>query len=945
MAATALIKFTQGALVGAAGEALVGVPGVQVDIENDDPTDVQSWKIDLVYVPPGSGVAITTPLAQGNGAVPFASFTPDATPGCYRVFLYVYSSINQTGTSNVDARCFAIPDVLGKIYPPYQQLPAKLPVTGSGVVGEKPDEMNFGGQPYGWAGEGTDGLLLDFIRSTVSIMAGAWQEPVLDKDLSAPPGGPTLGDRYIVGAGASGDWAGQDDDIATWDGTAWVFLTPIEGATTYVDDEAVWYRFEGGSWTLVSGGGGAVSSVFGRTGAVVAAAGDYDAIQVDYDNSTSGLAATDVKGALDEVTAGLISLIGSIPPPAPVDSVFGRTGAVVAVSGDYTALEVDYDNSGSGLVATDVQAAIDEVLAAASAPVASVFGRTGAVVAVAGDYTALEVDYDNSGSGLVATDVQAAIDEVLAAAAAPVSSVFGRAGAVVAAASDYDADQVDYDNAISGLTATDVKAAIDELAATGGGLDIAALTEEVPEAGDWLVFSDTSDADNLKKVDWDDLPGGPSISAAVQTTDDTPTTIHSYSTLNDSSSVLLKFTVHAIDALGNMGVWDVVAGAYRSNASVVTVKDVAYLNGPFKDSAASAWDVDVLVSGQDLNITVTGPAADTVDWGIIGEVTELQGPSLPPFVTVLFGTKTSGRPVIQTSDDGGVTWVERVDGQAPNEIIRTAARNPTTGTMIGAGDNGIYFRSVDSGVTWSQVGIFTGSDEITAVWYGNGMFIIGHFQTAVDAFISRSIDDGLTLAGTVNPEVTFGDQMYDGVWAEGIGLHVGVGNGGNILTSPDGIAWTKRTPDGSYTGSFYGFLGIAWSESQTLLVAVGDGNEIQTSPDGINWTSRTPAGASDRIWSVCYSPSLDLWLIVGDVGGSARIETSPDGINWTSRTPDTPNAALYTCKWNPQAGLFVVAGNAGRVQTSPDGITWTARTTDDGYTGATGAATQKLIGD
>lgn len=56
-----------------------------------------------------------------------------------------------------------------------------------------------------------------------------------------------------------------------------------------------------------------------------------------------------------------------------------------------------------------------------------------------------DVDYDNSGSGLTATDVQAAIDEL---AARP----------VVAAAAD-----VTYDNTVSGLTATDVQAAIDEL--------------------------------------------------------------------------------------------------------------------------------------------------------------------------------------------------------------------------------------------------------------------------------------------------------------------------------------------------------------------------------------------------------------------------------------------------------------------------------------------------
>ena len=44
-----------------------------------------------------------------------------------------------------------------------------------------------------------------------------------------------------------------------------------------------------------------------------------------------------------------------------VDSVFGRTGAVAAVAGDYDANQVDYSNATSDLTATEVQAAIDEL--------------------------------------------------------------------------------------------------------------------------------------------------------------------------------------------------------------------------------------------------------------------------------------------------------------------------------------------------------------------------------------------------------------------------------------------------------------------------------------------------------------------------------------------------------------------------------------------------------
>lgn len=82
--------------------------------------------------------------------------------------------------------------------------------------------------------------------------------------------------------------------------------------------------------------GGLVSSVFGRTGDVVAAAGDYNAGQVLY--------AVDqrVSYANPMWLASLDwSKITNVPANVgAVASVFGRTGAVVAAIGDYTAAQV-----------------------------------------------------------------------------------------------------------------------------------------------------------------------------------------------------------------------------------------------------------------------------------------------------------------------------------------------------------------------------------------------------------------------------------------------------------------------------------------------------------------------------------------------------------------------------------------------------------------------------
>lgn len=68
----------------------------------------------------------------------------------------------------------------------------------------------------------------------------------------------------------------------------------------YATDTSLVYAYDS-SWHTV----GSVASVFGRTGAVTAAAGDYTADEVDYNNGTSGLTATDVQAAIDEVVASI----------------------------------------------------------------------------------------------------------------------------------------------------------------------------------------------------------------------------------------------------------------------------------------------------------------------------------------------------------------------------------------------------------------------------------------------------------------------------------------------------------------------------------------------------------------------------------------------------------------------------------------------------------------
>ena len=187
---------------------------------------------------------------------------------------------------------------------------------------------------------------------------------------------------------------------------------------------------------------------------------DQTAVEVNYDNTASGLAATDVQAALDEVAAGSTddqNISGS--SLAGTDLTIGiENGAseVVDLSSlvgtdDQTATEVTYDNTTSGLVATDVQAAIDEINAAAGT-VALVDNGDGTY-----DFT------DAGGNTTTITDTS-------------ISTLVDNADGTYTYTDETGATQVintnassnPYDNTISGLLATDVQAAIDEINALAG---------------------------------------------------------------------------------------------------------------------------------------------------------------------------------------------------------------------------------------------------------------------------------------------------------------------------------------------------------------------------------------------------------------------------------------------------------------------------------------------
>jgi len=117
------------------------------------------------------------------------------------------------------------------------------------------------------------------------------------------------------------------------------------------------------------------------------------------------------------------------------------------------------DPAGETLVTTDLLVARYNDLAPAGG-VSSVFGRAGAVVAVLGDYAGSLITNDSAVVGATVTDALNTINGLLPA---PVTSVFGRVGIVVATAGDYAASLITNDSTVAG-------AFVDDALNTLGGL-------------------------------------------------------------------------------------------------------------------------------------------------------------------------------------------------------------------------------------------------------------------------------------------------------------------------------------------------------------------------------------------------------------------------------------------------------------------------------------------
>lgn len=189
--------------------------------------------------------------------------------------------------------------------------------------------------------------------------------------------------------------------------------------------------------------------------------------------------------------------------------------------------------------------------------------------------------------------------------------------------------------------------------------------------------------------------------------------------------------------------------------------------------------------------------------------------------------------------------------------------------------------------------------EIFDIEYANNSYIgVGYHGVIIKSndggktWIEIETDNTTTLRG-----VTWVGNKY-----------VAVGELGTILTSIDGMQWTKRE-----SGTVSCFCDIIWNGE--TMVAVGTYGTIITSKDGINWTLMD---SKNELQLRCISWTGSLYIIGGENG---IILTSYDSENWET-IPTSINNTIMDIIWVEEQSKYIAVGHRGTIITSSDGINW-----------------------
>lgn len=103
------------------------------------------------------------------------------------------------------------------------------------------------GLPFLSAGQAQKEVTHNEALQTLDLVAAAAVE---EEPRNEPPVSPAIGSCYIVGASATGAWAGMSQSVAGYTSGGWRFVSPIDGLSAYVKTSGTWANYRSGAWEI-----------------------------------------------------------------------------------------------------------------------------------------------------------------------------------------------------------------------------------------------------------------------------------------------------------------------------------------------------------------------------------------------------------------------------------------------------------------------------------------------------------------------------------------------------------------------------------------------------------------------------------------------------------------------------------------------------------------------
>jgi hypothetical protein len=688
-------------------------------------------------------------------------------------------------------------------------------------------------------------------NEALQMLDALTQLSVLARDAAPPPATPAEGDRYIVGASASGAFSGQDGKVAAWLAGAWSFFTPRAGWLAHIESEGLCVFFDGSAWVALGSALGPLQNL-GLLG-VGATADAVNRLAVTSNAALFAAQTSAAGGSGDlrvvfekEAAAGTASHLFQTGFSGRAEvGLIGSDDLRVKVSADggswRTALEIDRttgrvafpSGAGDGAPAgfrnllRNARFEINNwripstVTLAAGAP-----GHDGLRAGASG------ATYSWSRSGvdvmltITAGSIVLAVDASLIEGGAYVLSHAGTAPARVW--------QMSPSGAFASVPASGLVAA---------GLSAGALTAVEFSTGTVLR---------------------PQLEPGVYASpfERRPRPVELALCNRRNAARLIEPDVTKRNWVTGNSWLSSTSAADHSWQTMRWAKEL----GLFVAVSASGAGNRVMTSPDGVAWTSRTSAADNSWYGLCWS-SELM---------LLVAVSSDGSNRAMTSPDG-INWTARatpVDNQ-----WRNVCWSPELGLFVAISldvTNNRVMTSAD-GVNW------------TAFTAQNGAWLDICWAREPGLFVAVATSGGgnrvMTSPDGVNwtaRSAAAANNWTSVCWAKELGLFVAVantGSGNRVMTSPDGVAWTARA-----SAADNQWFGVAFAPEIGLLAAVAiDGtHRIMTSPDGIVWTARS--APADNLWRcVRWSPELGLFGAIASSGTGNRVMTSKSAFSYAYR--------------------------------------------------------------